>query len=840
MSSYRLRLLGLPAIVGDEGVVGGRVSQRHRLALLALLAIATDHTLSRDTLVALLWPDSSTRRARHLLSVAIHEIRKTLGENALVSQGGNLRLDPAVIEPDVRELRDALEREDPKTVVEVYSGPFLDGFHLTENLEFDQWAEETRAELAGHYEKALEKLAVEAESRNDSVAAARWWSDLARVQPFSGWIVVRAMQAMAAAGDRGRALQCAQEHEALMQRELGTGADPEVSELTERLRAEASERGALRPPSQTSEGTYPSTRTLYPAAEISGLLEPSTTSRSKRWIRNIALASVSLAALFLSGGTGVPEKLTVLQRDLVQVLSIQNESGDPRLDPVGDLARDEVLRGLGEIGVVRVATDDQSHEAGLVVIGAFHREGGRLVFRARVDDVESGEMLRTIVGIPVDHTAPGEGVEVFGRRVAGALATAVDPRLSSWAHAASQPPSPAAYRELVRGIDEFARFNMPEAIAAFDRAAAEDPAFTVPRLWVAYSYHKQWGRAYEDSITASLAASRERMPPWDRAMLEYFLARSRGDLSGALVAMRRVVEIVPHSPEWRDLLAKAALDVNRPREAAEAFTGIDLQGEALSGNYMTDVNALHLLGECDREYEIARRAHARDPHNYFKATGRSGVLICKGRIQEAMSIIEEEMKALPSTTDGRWNRATALAGIAMEMRAHGHPREARQVFERAFAVFDSFPSLKETNPFVYGMLLYEAGRWAAAGEAFARVSPYTGLGPVNVNLLGYEGLIAARLGHEEQARAIASRITALPDQMEAAGGRRGYYATNGAIYRARIAAVLGEREDAVTILRELLVGGMPWRYIMLDVHNTIDYLDLRGYPLFDELVRPKG
>ena len=90
----RIRLLAGPSIEDPNGPVPGAVLQRHRLALLALLATAPNGTLSRDKLIAFLWPESETDRARHLLRSAVHVVRRGLGEDAMLSLGDDLRLNP--------------------------------------------------------------------------------------------------------------------------------------------------------------------------------------------------------------------------------------------------------------------------------------------------------------------------------------------------------------------------------------------------------------------------------------------------------------------------------------------------------------------------------------------------------------------------------------------------------------------------------------------------------------------------------------------------------------------------------------------------------------------------
>src|SRR5688572_2660772 len=78
-----LRLLGNATIQDDNSNLSGRAVQPRRLALLALLALAPRRAVSRDKLLAFLWPESDTEQGRHLLSVAVYELRKAIGDTVI-------------------------------------------------------------------------------------------------------------------------------------------------------------------------------------------------------------------------------------------------------------------------------------------------------------------------------------------------------------------------------------------------------------------------------------------------------------------------------------------------------------------------------------------------------------------------------------------------------------------------------------------------------------------------------------------------------------------------------------------------------------------------------------
>jgi hypothetical protein len=63
---------------------------------------------------------------------------------------------------------------------------------------------------------------------------------------------------------------------------------------------------------------------------------------------------------------------------------------------------------------------------------------------------------------------------------------------------------------------------------------------------------------------------------------------------------------------------------------------------------------------------------------------------------------------------------------------------------------------------------------------------------------------------------------------------------NGAnvLWRAKIAAAMGDYDQAVALLRESFHLGVPPGRMTL--HFDYDVADLRDYPAFQELLRPKG
>src|SRR5690349_15880824 len=123
----RLRTFGGLSVEGATGPLGGAAIPRQGLALLALLAGAGERGLSRDKLLAVMWPESDAERARHALNQALYVLRRTLREDELVLGTGELRLNPERISSDIAELESAFEAGAFDRADALYAGPFLDG-----------------------------------------------------------------------------------------------------------------------------------------------------------------------------------------------------------------------------------------------------------------------------------------------------------------------------------------------------------------------------------------------------------------------------------------------------------------------------------------------------------------------------------------------------------------------------------------------------------------------------------------------------------------------------------------------------------------------------------------
>jgi DNA-binding SARP family transcriptional activator len=238
--SLTLRLLGMPGVIRESGTSGPPLTGQ-ALALLAIMACAGERGVAREKLIAILWPESGASAASHRLSQLVHWIRRTLEAPTLIDGTRELRLCASSLACDLWDFEQARRAGRLEQAAALYA-PFLDGFYLTGGLTggdgFERWAESRRSELAREYQETLEALAVQAEARGDSPAAAKWWERLAAHDPLSSRVTMHLMTALAASGNRARALGHAQAYQRQVREELDAEPSPAVVALVHLLARE--------------------------------------------------------------------------------------------------------------------------------------------------------------------------------------------------------------------------------------------------------------------------------------------------------------------------------------------------------------------------------------------------------------------------------------------------------------------------------------------------------------------------------------------------------------------------------------------------------------------------
>lgn len=236
----RLRALGaLDLRDVNEQELRSVLAQRRRVALLAYLALATPREMhSRDSLVALFWPEYDSEHARNALSQAVHFLRRSLGADVFVSRNGDaVGVNREQVWCDAVAFEELLATGRVADAVDLYRGDLLEGFHISDESEFERWLASERARYADLFAKALERLAEERERASDPAGAVVYWRRLANRAPYNSRLALRLMRALVSAGDPAAAVQHAHIHKTLLREELDIAPDAELDAFLQRIRS---------------------------------------------------------------------------------------------------------------------------------------------------------------------------------------------------------------------------------------------------------------------------------------------------------------------------------------------------------------------------------------------------------------------------------------------------------------------------------------------------------------------------------------------------------------------------------------------------------------------------
>ncbi|HEX6750309.1 MAG TPA: BTAD domain-containing putative transcriptional regulator [Longimicrobium sp.] len=515
----RIHTFGALAVRDGDRPLAGAAAQPRRLAVLAVLARAGERGVTRDKLLALLWPDSPDEAGRRALAQALYALRRDLGGEEPFLGVKDLRLNPEVIGSDVGDFESALAAADPERAAAVYAGPFLDGFRVPGLDDFDRWIETERAALALRHAEALESLAGARERAGDHTAAVAWWRRLAGADPLSARVAVRLMRALDAAGDRAGALQHARIYESLVDAHLGLPPSPEVTALAERLRSEPEPVRAAASPaiaaaaSSTDEGDDDAAAPDVSRSSTTAVAEPPSSpvdavpalaiasvpadEPAPRWPRisrsRWAIAGAAAVVGVLLAGWRLTRGAEEAGEPVLAIGRIGSYTGGPVATPISDLLATDLARGGGVRVVSRArlfqelrgATDttgaalaSAARSAGatqLVEGDVYSLAGGRLRLDLRRVDLRSGAVIAA-------YRLEGSDAVALADSGAGRLARDLP---SGNFVGGVTTSSPIAYRLYERGLESYTQGDPATAARMFDAALAEDSAFAMAAYHIA-------------------------------------------------------------------------------------------------------------------------------------------------------------------------------------------------------------------------------------------------------------------------------------------------------------------------------------------------------------------
>ncbi|MGQ0766922.1 MAG: BTAD domain-containing putative transcriptional regulator [Gemmatimonadota bacterium] len=838
---FKLRTLGgLDLRDGSDAKVQAILAHPKRTALLVLLALAQGRPVRRDTLLGMLWPESTTELARASLRKALHNVRRSLGEHVVLSSGDeDLSIAAGQLRCDAAEL----ETADAERARELYRGAFLEGFFLPDAAAFERWVDRERERLRSCAYSAFERRATEDLKSGALHDAGIWARQAFSLTQYDEGAMRALITLLVEIGDRAGAMSCYEDFATRLAEDLGIEPSDATKELVSRIRASS--------PAFPAQGSAPRFDSR-PGPSIDKSFASSAIPES--WAPGAAPEQLgSSAAQGPASAAGHRHPRSVLRHPAPRLIAAGlaaflllraspwfEASASERVDQPTAVLR-FTYRGSGQFSYLAdgmpallgtslngagLAISDSSN-ARYLVSGDVFEVGGRLRVSAEMRDATNGQIRGRASAD--DSTSR---VFVLVQRLAADLAAAGGPpdseRLTKAALVSTN--SLSALRSYVEGEARFRTGHYREAVDAYQRAVADDSAFALAhyRLAVAYGWS---GDTLSRSAAQRAVALADRLSPTERMLLEAFVPYSRGEADEAERRYRNIVRLRPFDGEaWYQLgevlfhfngirgrsiiearpMFERAL-ANGPRDATVTHL---LEIAAIAGNYAAfDTLMRHIAPGA--HFDLAGRTvmqlaggsalsptliaeHRRSSDTDLANNGRHMLFLTRDRAQAASVIRLMLAGERPAEVRGLGYILLAhLEASAGRIRAADSALQSAEAFDRQRALthrgllqsLDFFPLISAQLTTTYRDLGSEDGTtrgplvFADDGIAERPAREYI------------SGRLALRLGDRDAALSAAARL-----ETRSAQGLAGMLAAG---LRAQALARDGKTEEALTELVRL-------------------------------------
>jgi TolB-like protein len=226
-------------------------------------------------------------------------------------------------------------------------------------------------------------------------------------------------------------------------------------------------------------------------------------------LRKLFIPALAVIAIVAAAVVFWPKKTSDLDPKRVAVAIFENQTGDPKLDPIGRLAAELITQGLSQMSDFTVAPLSASEtptigkteksrlqliaeetKAGKVVTGTYHLQGDSISFHAKVMDLAADKILIDLEPTNGPLQDPAKAIEPIRVKLMGGLAYVFDPVLKDFSAFMGVAPTYESSREYIDGCKDFVRMDYQKAIDHCLLAAKFDPDFKLPLLYAAVAYIK--------------------------------------------------------------------------------------------------------------------------------------------------------------------------------------------------------------------------------------------------------------------------------------------------------------------------------------------------------------
>jgi tetratricopeptide (TPR) repeat protein/TolB-like protein len=485
----------------------------------------------------------------------------------------------------------------------------------------------------------------------------------------------------------------------------------------------------------------------------------------------LAVAAVILVPTLKKGGAG---KAAAKIPGSVAVVAFQNETGDPKYDPLRKVIPSLLITNLENTGLFQVSTWERMRDVlaqtgrkgvevvdgdagfdfcrregvAFIVVGSFSRAGDTFVTEFKLLDPDSRKIVATAAARGTgEDSILNAHIDELSRRIAAGMGVAVQ-KLDSTRMAVAEVTtrSTEAYAVYLQGREQLERYDEPGARKSFEKAVALDPEFAIAYLRLAQTLERDGDTA---KIQAAYSKAKElstRAPEKERLLIEARCAwRVERDNKKAIARLQALVAKYPSEKEFHfELGGRLFADPDAAIAEYQAALTLDPEyGNALNSMAFALARKSDFAGaQAALERYVAVR-----PNEFNPLDSLGLLLFVRGRYDEAID---------------KYKKVLALTGTFGTEIPIGYMLAMSEDYDGALAWLDRYltnvdisDAARAEGPAWQGILNYLIGRRTVAferleaGLALARSSKSAQREGV---ILIVRGFIRTDMGEYERAR----------------------------------------------------------------------------------------
>lgn len=708
MAAFRVHVFGAPHVTDAAGQpVASLMAQPKRLAVLTYLVVeASGKPVMRDKVATLFWPELDQSRARQALRQSVHVIRGELGAESVVGVGAEmLALGAGVVTSDVADFEAAAADGHLAQAVGCYRGPLLDGFHVADAVEFDQWVSDARGRYQTAVARLVERLADEAEQAGRLAEAEGWHRRRLTLSDADERSLRRLMHVLRAQGNPAAALAAYDDYASWMRREFELGPSAETEALADELRRQGPVAAAweVRPVAQyapslpADAGVAASPASAVPGGTRHTPTRPVLSRFGFAATIVVAVAGAALVAQRLGLGEPDPPPPSVAVLPFLDL----SPGSDQRY--LSDGLTEELITALAQVRGLKVPARTSSfafrdsksdvrtiaRRLGVTAVleGSVRIEGDRLRVTAQLINAQSGYHLWS-----ENFDRPAADLLAVQGEIAVAIARAlrvqlVGPTVAPGGDAGKRAAAHTAYLKGRFFWNQRDAEGIRTAIQMFSEAIAHDSSYAPAHAGLASAYQlaPNFAVLQPDSAFPRAVAAVRRALALDpdlaeaHASLGFIKIQWERDFPGAERALKRAIEVAPgyaSAHQWLRLYHVAVGQLPEALAAARRARELD----PVSISILCGLGDIFLyLGQPDSAAVQYESALALDPDFERALHGLARARLAAGDAADAIALAERAV-ARPNPNP------RYVGGLGMIYGRAGRPRDAQRQLDAVRAI----------------------------------------------------------------------------------------------------------------------------------------------------------